>query len=677
MTVQLWGMTQLAILLHMHQPDYRHPETGRPVMPWARLHALRGYRDVPVEVLENDVSLTVNLVPSLLDQLMDYAAGARDEHLDLTERAAASLSPEEIDRVRSTFIAGHPAMIQAHPAYEVLRRRVQGGDALGHSALRDLQVWSTLAWFGATALRDFPALGELQRKGAGFSEAEKAAMLAIQRKILEEIPGLFARLAKAGRLSASPCCHPILPLLVDTAHARRCMPQLPDEVAFRWPEDAALHLRLARDRFAEVFGVAPLGLWPSEGSVSPEVVKLAGEAGFRWLVTDEEVLHRSDRDGARNLGAWDLGHGVRGFFRDHELSDRIGFQYARWNAEDAVADLLGGAARRGEGTVVIALDGENPWEAWADAGAAFRAQLFDALKKGPHRAVSLDEAALAPPVGVVHRLHTGSWINADFHIWYGHADDRAAWRRIAAARAAVEAAPEPRRSAALRRLLPAEGSDWMWWYGDDFSTPFAPVFDQLFREHLRGVYRTLGVEAPADLDVPIGKGAAPPELILPTGPISPRLEAHPRWLHWYGAGEVIWPPQGAMARVGRTLPRVRFGWSHDEGGEIQALWLRIGADPGRVGVDASAQCRLQIGALNVTFPCAAVGTLHSEPGVEVLVGQAEVVVRLEARRLPFEQIPLALSVVGKEGVRARFPDDGSVWIPRPPAHARLSWWAAP
>ena len=39
-------MTHIAVLWHHHQPDYRDPSRGRPVMPWTRLHALRGYRDL-------------------------------------------------------------------------------------------------------------------------------------------------------------------------------------------------------------------------------------------------------------------------------------------------------------------------------------------------------------------------------------------------------------------------------------------------------------------------------------------------------------------------------------------------------------------------------------------------------------------------------------------------------
>jgi len=33
----------LVVLWHMHQPQYRDPETGRYVLPWTRLHALKDY----------------------------------------------------------------------------------------------------------------------------------------------------------------------------------------------------------------------------------------------------------------------------------------------------------------------------------------------------------------------------------------------------------------------------------------------------------------------------------------------------------------------------------------------------------------------------------------------------------------------------------------------------------
>lgn len=68
----------LLILWHMHQPSYVHPRTGRPVLPWVRLHGCSGYLDM-ARVLERHpgVRVTVNFVPSLLDQLDGAAQAAR------------------------------------------------------------------------------------------------------------------------------------------------------------------------------------------------------------------------------------------------------------------------------------------------------------------------------------------------------------------------------------------------------------------------------------------------------------------------------------------------------------------------------------------------------------------------------------------------------------------------
>ncbi|NIP91973.1 MAG: hypothetical protein GWO24_00220, partial [Akkermansiaceae bacterium] len=44
------------------------------------------------------------------------------------------------------------------------------------------------------------------------------------------------------------------------------------------------------------------------------------------------------------------------------------------------------------------------------------------------------------------RLHSGSWINHNFKVWIGHAEDNAAWEQIFEAREALtayqESAPE-------------------------------------------------------------------------------------------------------------------------------------------------------------------------------------------------------------------------------------------
>ena len=561
----------VAFLWHLHQPDYRDPETRIPVMPWVRLHGLRGYTDLVTDIVEHGVAATVNVVPSLLDQVDHYALGGVDAHLALTRREAVTLTPAETATIAATFVAGNPGMIEIHPAYRTLAARVRAGAPLDSAELRDLQVWSTLAWFGDRALRRFPELVHLRRQGRGFTETDKAAMLAAQSAILADLPALFARVStSSARLSTTPYFHPILPLLVDNRHARRCLPHLeavPDsELPYAFPEDVGVQLRRARARFGGLGG-PPRGLWPSEGSVSPEILPWVAEAGFSWLASDEGVLGRSARDG-RGLGGWDLGHGLRGFFRDRELSDKIGFDYARRPAEEAAAELLGLARSRGKGVVVIALDGENPWEAFADAGAAFRRALHRGMA-GDVAGITLDDAATEPPVGRIRRLWTGSWIHADFGIWIGHPEDRAAWKALAEARRAIAHAPPDRAAAAFEKLLPATASDFPWWYGDEFRTPFAGTFDALFRAHVRAAWRALDVEPPASLDAPIGR-ASPVDVVLPQGPVDGSLAEPASFLRWAAAGRATWSRGSTMARAGE--PELRFGWSAD------ALWVRVDAD---------------------------------------------------------------------------------------------------
>jgi len=625
---------RVALLWHLHQPDYRDPSSGRPVLPWARLHALRGVRDLLVEAVEHDVAMTINVVPSLLDQLLGYASGVDDRHLELTRAPTEALLADGGAEALALLPAGNVAMTRAWPAYADLRRRLASEDA-GVGALRDLQVWATLAWFGATAHRDFEVLGALARKGEGFTEDDKAALLAVHDAVLFDMPARLRAVAEAAgpRLSVSPYFHPILPLLVDVRHARRALPDLPHDVSFAWPEDAAWHLRTARERMAEVAGTAPVGLWPSEGSVSPEVVALAADAGFRWLVSDRGVLERSERTGSGIHGGWDLGHGVRGFFRDTDLSDRIGFRYAQLPAEAAVADFVQAARAQADGRpLTVALDGENPWEAFEDAGGAFRRRLYRAFEEGALQAVTFDALAEEPPVGSVTRLHTGSWIGADFRIWFGHAQDRAAWRALAAVRAAAEEASPEARSAAWPHLMAAEGSDWTWWYGDDFEIEHAPEFDALYRAHLAAAWRALGLPVPDALSRPIPGGPGP--AVRP-----PRRVLALDWAHaatdvgWKGAGRVA--RRAAAMAVGEGVRALDYGWSAN-----RALWVRVtyrGAEPVLVDPEPGTEVVLLGSRLVVRIPPPGRGALQLQ----------------SAGGTPWPEAPLALT---------------------PPDEPALHWW---
>src|SRR5690606_32578983 len=89
--------------------------------------------------------------------------------------------------------------------------------------------------------------------------------------------------------------------------------------------------------------------------------------------------------------------------------------------------------------------------------------------------------------------------------------------------------------AARESLYAAEGSDWFWWFGDDFHTEFAAEFDALFRGHIAAAWRALGRTPPTTLLEPIKLPTSAPAL-HPVALLSPRLDGRClRYHDWLGA----------------------------------------------------------------------------------------------------------------------------------------------
>ena len=386
-------MTNVAILWHMHQPYYEDLATGEHILPWVRMHALKDYYGMVALLREfPKVKLTFNLVPSLLVQLEAFAEGrARDGHLELGLKPAAALTDDDRKRILAEFFhAPRGRMIDAYPRYaELLQKRDSGGGYTEGDFL-DLQVWHKLAWVDPLYLDTDRRVGKLLRKHRGFEEPDKLVLREVELEILRRVIPEYAAAAGRGQveLSASPFYHPILPLLCDTdiyltTHPYASVPRPP----FRRPDDAAEQMTRARQCHERLFGKAPVGLWPSEGSVSDAVAVLAAKAGFTWMATDEAILgrtigHEFRRDGSGRVDApeplyraYNLKTGpaeIACLFRDHALSDLIGFHYSGWDADAAASDFvdrLADAGRRfssssggGEAVVPVILDGENAWE---------------------------------------------------------------------------------------------------------------------------------------------------------------------------------------------------------------------------------------------------------------------------------------------------------------------------
>jgi alpha-amylase/alpha-mannosidase (GH57 family) len=545
----------VAFVWHMHQPFYKDTETGEYTLPWVRLHAVKDYLHLAEVIREfPDVHQTINFVPSLVEQLEDYARGrAIDPALAASQREP--LRPEDKQYLLQSFFSiNWDRFVWPVPRYAQLarvREAVNGGaELLSDIFWIDLVVWFNLAWVDPSTRRRDPRLRALVEKGQNFDRSDIATVLAYHREACAGVIPAYRQLADRGQveLSTTPFFHPILPLIIDTGATREAHPgvELP-RLRFNQREDAREHLERAIAAHRQAFGVTPRGVWPAEGAVSQDLIVLTSEfPSVRWIATDEHILARAlnrrfDRDGYGHLvdpRALCQPYRVKGFpttvfFRDQTLSDRIGFVYQHMDSVEAADDLVGRLLHIWHVLsnddrpyiVSIILDGENCWEAYPNNGDDFLRRLFDRLSREPRlRAVTpnefLDQFGASEELT---RLPAGSWIASNFDTWIGEPDQNRAWEYLTLARSclaqwerdnpvhdgdASAKLVEAQRERARQAMLVAEGSDWFWWYYSRNRIGDVNPFDVAFRQHLANVYRAIDQTVPSWLTQPIS-GHAP------------------------------------------------------------------------------------------------------------------------------------------------------------------------
>jgi alpha-amylase/alpha-mannosidase (GH57 family) len=637
----------LAFLWHQHQPYYPDDVAGENPMPWVRLHGVKDYYGMAQHLLEfPEMRCTINLVPSLLVQLLRYTDGTgTDQFLDVSRRPADGLTEADaLFLLDHFFMANHEHMIRPFPRYHelYLRRNPGRGSArdarrrFGPRDLRDLQVWFNLAWIHPIAFERDAELRALRDKGRHFTEADKTLVLDKHLEILKQVIPLHRELVERGQveLTTTPFYHPILPLLFDKKLAREAMPdaKLPRYTG-GYHDDAEVHVRRAVEAHTALFGTAPRGMWPAEGSVCQPMIPLLAKHGIRWIATDEEILGAStqgfiSRDAKGHIRNPD--HMYRPYkvaedgselgivFRDHALSDLIGFHYQRGepaaSADDFVGKLRGiRDAVQGDGPALVSviLDGENCWEHYPGGGVAFLRALYERCVRDRHvRPVRIGEFLdKHPPRDTLPHLFAGSWINHNYAIWIGHEEDNTAWDAIHAAReylkdketrrqgdketrrqggkeSAMEDRPAPvslspclpvslsPEARAWEELYIAEGSDWFWWYGDDHSSAQDALFDYLFRKHLQNVYQLLGDEPPPELARPISRKSQRPTYTLPRSFLDVKIDGTYTFFEWLTAGRYTCQNErGTMAMVAiGPLRDLYFGF------DARSLFVRIDCD---------------------------------------------------------------------------------------------------
>ncbi len=687
---------RLAFLWHMHQPPYRDPGTGEFVLPWVRLHAAKAYNDMAF-LLERHPSIrcTVNFTPVLLEQIDAYASGeARDQFLEVSRKPPAELTPEERQAMlRSFFMVDWETSVRPVPRYlELLQKRGRDVRYLDLSAVArtfsdedfgDLQVLFNMAWTGFAAREEDPELEAIARKRRRFTREDCDRVLEAHRRILGSLAPRWRRLAERGQveLSSTPYYHPILPLLCDSDSARRALPATPLPPRFVWPDDARWQVREAIACHAAHFGAPPLGMWPAEGSVSPEALEVLAGEGVRWTASDEGVLFHSLPPDARRIHSlyrpWRVGAGageIPMLFRDRGLSDLIGFTYSRSGAREAVADFMGhlesiGAAwaadgNAGEATVGVFLDGENPWEHFPGSGRDFLEALCGALESSSSvRTATVGEAvaeAAGPPIP---RIHSGSWIESSFRIWMGHEEDRRAWAALGRARedlarAEAEGARPPEVLLRARRLLAAaEGSDWFWWYGDDFQTEMAMVFDALFRSLVSRACELVGAPSPAEVLSPIKRvglpaGADAGPVREPTLLLTPSIDGRETtYFEWQGAG--LYRPvqvRGSMFGAPQAFGALHYGF------DLGALYLRLDpAESPQRTCEVCSAVRVEVvtegRARQIDFEVSADGGPRPGCSAGQDIGSAAFARVLEIA-IPFEALPVSRGMALAVAVRA-------------------------
>jgi alpha-amylase/alpha-mannosidase (GH57 family) len=569
-------VTSLCFIWHMHQPFYKDLWTGQYKLPWTRLHALKDYAGM-VRVLEEfpSVRQTFNLVPSMVSQIAEYAAGtASDPFFECAAMPAEALTEAQQTFVlRYFFQANVDKLIRRYPRYFELYEKRRG--PLSIQELRDLQILSQIAWFDEDVLAKDGELKELIRKGRDYSLADQELMIRKQRESLAAVLPVYRDFASRGQIeiATTPFYHPILPLLCDSDIAAVSRPGVTLPSRFQYPQDALTQLERARTYMQDMLGVMPTGLWPSEGSVSDEALAMAAGCGFKWAASDNGVLSRTlgrpaGIDETYQQYLWRQGEReMRLLFRDHYLSDLIGFEYSRMGAEQAADHFLGRIREntsRHDVLVPIILDGENAWEWYEANGRPFLRALYQRISDDPRlEATTVSHALERFETRPLQHVVPGSWINANFDIWIGAEEDNQAWELLLDARRVYDEyaaqTMEIARLLAYEELLIAEGSDWCWWYGPEHGSDNRPEFDQLYRDHLSNVYRALGLDPPAQLSHPILKTQEGELREAPSNPIQVTLDGEvTSAFEWMGAGHYRPDSRSGAMHGGGTVAREMF-----------------------------------------------------------------------------------------------------------------------
>ena len=557
----------IAFYWHMHQPVYQLSPEGDYIMPWVRLHAVKDYLDM-VTILDKfqKTKLNFNLVPVLLDALMDYGEkDFHDIHSRLTVKNISDLSGEDKTFILNNFFdANYQTMISPFARYnELYQRYTATADSdiniFTDPEYSDLMALFNIVWMDPIYKNVYPELGALIEKSSGYTQADRIKIIEIHRDIIRKIIPAYKHYVDQGRIevTTSPYYHSILPILIDIKDAYTG-DDLPDDLEMA--DDARIQVERALNRVEALIGKRPAGIWPSEQSVSPKMLDLLSKLGVKWTISDEGVLAASiNYDFVRDFnGAMENPYplmktynykGVNMIFRNAFLPNLISFEYHNYDSDAAANDFYDRikvaqsrllSSPDDNHLLTIAMDGENCWENYQDDGSAFLSKVYELIEKDDTLETVLISDYLAKDIPKkLPQLAAGSWINHNFKVWIDEPLKNLAWCYLSRVHAdfaeIIEKNPQnPNIELARRELFICEGSDWFWWYGEPNNSSHDNLFDYIFREHLKNVYIYLGADVPEFLDEPL-LGTIDKPSRYPRCAFTPKLDGMPEsekeWLN--------------------------------------------------------------------------------------------------------------------------------------------------
>lgn len=603
----------IAFYWHMHQPVYQLNPYGDYLMPWVRLHGVKDYLDMLMILNDFEkTKLNFNLVPVLLDAFIDYGEeDAHDIHSRLTVTNISDLTNDDKEFILNNFFdANYSSMIFPYENYnELYQKRFAEERAnicdFSDQEYSDIMAWFNLVWIDPSYKAKFPEFKKLLKKGKNYTFEDRIEIIELHRKIIRMIIPTYKEFLEKGKIeiTTSPYYHPIIPILLDMKASQKNLSTVDSSLfGLNMADDAKRQTEYALNRIEELFGKRPTGMWPSEQCVSPQTLELFKELGVEWTISDEGILTNSiDFEFVRDFKGYledpyflmksykykTKNSDIKMIFRDSVIPNLISFEYANHDPKIAAGDLYDRIkviqnklqiSPDEHHLLTIAMDGENCWENYTEDGVTFLKTIYSMIEEDETLETVLisDYLAKEKHHKKLEKIHSGSWINRNFQLWVGEPVKNVAWTYLKQVKedlnSFIEKNPDHKNiKLAQKELMIVQGSDWFWWYGEPNDSGQDHIFDYLFREHLKNVYRYLGLQPHSFFDSPLISIFTKPTR-YPKNTISPKIDG--REEHddedWMDAG-CINLPDGPVLQDNKLFDKICYG--SDESNFYLRLYL--------------------------------------------------------------------------------------------------------